>query len=61
MPILKTKKRSPFAYCGREKYGCMLVTERGINAVDRVAQEVSKSDKFDSSSFHPVTAEECTR
>lgn len=44
MPVLKTKKGRPFAYCGREKFSLMVVTKVGMEAVDKVAQEVSESD-----------------
>ena len=44
MPILTTKKGRPYAYCGKEKFGFMVVTKVGMEAVDRVAQEVSESE-----------------
>ena len=61
IPILTAKKGRPHTYWGKEEYGLMLVTERGINAGERVAQGVSESDRFDSSRFPTIAQEECTR
>jgi len=44
MPILKMKKRRPFVYCGIEKFGFMILTKVGMEAVDKVAQDISESD-----------------
>jgi len=44
MPILKTKKGRPFVYCGIEKFGFMILTKVGMEAVDKVVQDMSESD-----------------
>ncbi len=44
MPVTRTKKGRPFVYCGKERYGYMVVTKVGMEAVDRIAQEISESE-----------------
>ena len=44
MPALKTKKGRPFLYCGNCRYGFMLVAKKGMDNLDKVAQEISESD-----------------
>lgn len=44
MFVLTTKKRKPFLYCGKCRYGFMLLAKSGIEALNKVVTEVSESD-----------------
>ena len=44
MPVLTTKRGKPFLYCGRCRYGFMVLAKPGIEALNKVAQQISESD-----------------
>ena len=44
MPVLTTKKGKPFLYCGKCRYGFMVLAKSGIEALNKVVTEVSESD-----------------
>lgn len=44
MFVLSTKNSKPFLYCGKCRYGFILVAKSGIGALNKVVTEVSESD-----------------
>ena len=44
MPALKTKKGRPWLYCGKCRYGFMLMANVGIQNFEKAAQEINESD-----------------
>lgn len=43
MPAMKTKKGRPFLYCGKCRFGFMLVAKAGMENFEKVAQEINES------------------
>ena len=44
MFVLTTKYGKPFLYCGKCRYGFMLLAKSGIEALNEVVTEVSESE-----------------
>lgn len=44
MPVLTTKIGNPFLYCGKCRYGFMLLAKAGKEALTKVAKEINESD-----------------
>lgn len=44
MPAMKTKKGRPWLYCGKCRYGFMLMAKVGMQNFEKVAQEINESD-----------------
>ena len=44
MPALKTKKGRPWLYCGKCRYGFMLMANVGIQNFEKIAKEINESD-----------------
>ncbi len=44
MPAMKTAKGRPWLYCGKCRYGFMLMAKVGIQNFEKAAQEISESN-----------------
>ncbi len=44
MPVLTTKRGKPFLYCGHCRYGFMLLAKPGIEALNKIAQQINESE-----------------
>lgn len=44
MPVLTTKKGRPFLYCGKCRFGFMLLAKPAIEALEKVCKEINESD-----------------